>query len=91
MSAPPANYYKKMPLLDALESILRIRFSNCESAVLPGRGNEYNEYYLGLNYFIYGHKLKVQTGLQYVDMNDRPNDGGAWHGVSWTTGLRVSW
>lgn len=68
-----------------------IRFGAYESRVVSGRGNEYNELYLGANYYVYGHKLKVQTGLQWADMNDRANDGGAYSGVSWTTGLRVAW
>ena len=45
----------------------------------------------GANYFFYAHKLKVQSGLQWADMNDRANDGGAYSGVSWTTGLRIGW
>ena len=52
---------------------------------------EYNELYLGANYYFYGHRLKLQTGLQWADMKDRANDGGAYSGVSWTTGLRVGW
>ena len=46
---------------------------------------------LGANYYFYGHKLKLQTGVQFADMNDRANDGGEYSGVSWTTGLRVGW
>ena len=62
-----------------------------ESRVVSGRGDLYNEVYLGGNYYFYGHKLKLQSGLQYADMNDRANDGGAYSGVSWTTGVRVGW
>ena len=68
-----------------------IRLATYESRVMSGRGDEYNEVYLGANYYFYGHKLKLQTGVQFVDMNDRANDGGAFSGVSWTTGLRVGW
>lgn len=62
-----------------------------ENRVVPGRGDRYNELYLGANYYFYGQKLKVQTGLQFADMNDIANDGGTYSGVSWTTGLRASW
>jgi phosphate-selective porin OprO and OprP len=62
-----------------------------ENRTVPGRGDRYNEAYVGANYYFYGHKLKLQSGLQFGDMNDRANDGGAYSGVSWTTGLRVSW
>ena len=68
-----------------------IRLATYESRIVPGRGDEYTELYLGGNYYFYGHRLKVQTGLQFADMNDRANDGGEYSGVSWTTGLRVGW
>ena len=55
------------------------------------KGNEYNEAYIGLNYYVYGHKLKLQTGLDYAWMQDSKNDGGKFHGWTWTTGLRISW
>jgi phosphate-selective porin OprO and OprP len=68
-----------------------IRLATYESRIVPGRGDEYNELYLGGSYYFYGHRLKLQTGLQFADMNDSANDGGAYSGVSWTTGLRVGW
>ena len=68
-----------------------VRPTTYESRVVPGRGDEYNELYLGANYYFYGHKLKLQTGVQLADMNDRANDGGAYSGTSWVTGLRVGW
>ncbi len=69
-----------------------VRFARYESNPMSGaRGDEYQEAYLGLNYYLYGHKLKLQTGLQYVTMNDDANDGGEFDGLAWTTGLRISW
>ena len=68
-----------------------VRLATYESRVVPGRGDEYNELYLGANYYFYGHRLKLQSGVQFADMNDRANDGGAYSGVAWTTGLRVGW
>jgi phosphate-selective porin OprO/OprP len=68
-----------------------IRLATYENRVVPGRGDRYNEVYVGANYYFYGHRLKVQTGVQYAEMNDRANDGGSYAGVSWTTGLRVGW
>ena len=62
-----------------------------EVRVVPGRGDEYNEGYLGVNYYFYGHRLKLQSGVQFADMKDQANDGGAYHGTSWVTGLRVGW
>ena len=68
-----------------------VLLANYESRAVAGRGDRYNEGYIGANYYFYGHKLKLQSGLQFGDMNDSANDGGAYSGVSWTTGLRVSW
>lgn len=68
-----------------------VRLGTYENRLVSGRGDLYNELYLGANYFFYGHKLKLQSGVQYADMNDRANDGGTYAGVSWTTGVRVGW
>lgn len=68
-----------------------VRLARYESEVVSGRGDEYHEAYLGLNYYLYGHKLKLQTGINYADMKDNANDGGEYSGWGWTTGLRVSW
>ena len=53
-----------------------VRLATYESRVVRGRGDEYNELYLGANYYFYGHKLKLQSGVQFADMNDRAGDGG---------------
>jgi phosphate-selective porin OprO/OprP len=68
-----------------------VRLASYEDRVVFGRGDRYNEVYLGANYFFYGHQLKLQTAVQMAHMRDRANDGGAYSGVSWTTGLRVGW
>jgi phosphate-selective porin OprO/OprP len=68
-----------------------VRLATYESRLVSGRGDRYNELYLGANYFFYGHKLKLQSGLQFAEMNDRADDGGAYSGVSWTTGVRIGW
>jgi phosphate-selective porin OprO and OprP len=68
-----------------------VRLARYENVVVSGRGNEYQEIYGGLNYYVYQHKLKFQTGIQYADMQDRANDGGEYRGFSWVTGLRISW
>ena len=68
-----------------------IRLATYENKVVGGRGDRYNELYLGANYFFYAHKLKVQTGVQWGDMKDTAADGGAYSGVSWVSGLRVGW
>ncbi len=88
-------------ITDKLQAVLRythiesndpndVRFSRYETFATTGRGDKYDEYYAGLNYYVCGHRLKVQTGLTYTDMKDSANDGGEYHGWTWTTGLRLS-
>ena len=68
-----------------------VRFGRYEREIENRRGDDYREFYFGINHYWYDHKLKVQSGLQYADMSDRANDGGAYTGWSWTTGFRLSW
>jgi phosphate-selective porin OprO/OprP len=68
-----------------------ILLATYENRVVRGRGDRFNELYLGANYFFYGHKLKLQSGVQIADMRDQANDGGAYSGASWVTGLRIGW
>jgi phosphate-selective porin OprO/OprP len=62
-----------------------------ENRVVRGAGDQYNESYVGVNYYFYGHRLKLQSGVAFADMQDRANDGGAYSGTSWVTGLRLGW
>ncbi len=48
-------------------------------------GNTYFSTYLGLNYYIYGHKLKLMNGIEYSDMG-----GGTYDGYTLMSGLRFS-
>ena len=68
-----------------------IRLSRYEREVVSGRGDEYQEIYAGLNYFLYGHKLKLQAGVQYTVMEDETNSGGDYDGLQGVVGLRMSW
>jgi phosphate-selective porin OprO/OprP len=59
--------------------------------VTRGNGDEYRESYVGVNYYFYAHRLKLQSGVQFAAMKDAANDGGAYSGTAWTTGLRIGW
>lgn len=52
-------------------------------------GDQYHAGYLGLNYYLYGHKLKLMTGVEYAHMRDDADDGGEFDGWTWTTALRL--
>ena len=84
------QFVGRYTLLDSAEPH-GIRLATYEKAIVSGRGDRYDELYLGANYFFYGHKLKLQSGAQVADMDGSTGDGGSYSGVSWTTGLRVSW
>jgi phosphate-selective porin OprO/OprP len=68
-----------------------VRLGTYENAIVSGRGDRYNEAYAGANYYFYGHKLKLQSGLQFATMADAAADGGEYSGLGWTTGLRIGW
>ena len=96
MAMPFANINRKLQLVGRytfLQSDGRngVRLATYESRLVPGRGDRYNELYLGANYFFYAHKLKLQSGVQFADMRDGAADGGAYSGVAATAGLRVGW
>ena len=49
-----------------------------------------HDFYLGLNCFLYGHKLKWQTGVEYnLARNDSAGDD--YNGWGITSGFRLSW
>ena len=68
-----------------------VRLNRYESSVVSGRGDEYDEYFLGLNLFFYGHRLKWQNGVRYTRMEDQADDGGEYDGWGLISGLRVYW
>ena len=49
------------------------------------KGNTYTSAYVGLNYYLYGHKLKLMNGVEYSHMG-----GGDYDGYTFMSGLRFS-
>lgn len=69
-----------------------VRYSRYESKAFKARGDNYNEWYTGLNWYLYGQKFKFQTGIKYVNMNDSTGqNGGDYDGWDWITAFRMSW
>ena len=52
-----------------------------------GRGDSYNAFYGGLQYFIYGDKLKVLAGTEWAQLK---GNGEAYDGFTFLTGVRLS-
>ena len=76
-----------------LHSRRKRRFSGCHvtryERDLAGRGDEMQEYFVGINYFFYGHKLKWQNAIQYTEMDNLGTE--VYEGWGYTSGLRISW
>lgn len=54
-----------------------------------GRGENYHAFYLGLNYYLYGHKLKLMAGAEYHTMDNGNDAGGKFDGVTGVAGVRM--
>lgn len=52
-----------------------------------GVGSDYNAVYAGLNYYIYGHNLKLMTGVEYNSLTGGPQNFSGW---TYLAGLRAS-
>jgi phosphate-selective porin OprO/OprP len=65
-----------------------VRLNRYDTFVSTRRGDEYHEIYGGLNYYICGQRLKVQTGVSYVSLDDSSIKNGEYHAWQWTSGLR---
>lgn len=55
------------------------------SAASDSKGNTYFSAYAGVNYYIYGHKLKLMNGIEYSKLG-----GGNYDGYTFLSGLRMS-
>lgn len=54
-----------------------------------GRGETYNAFYVGTQYFLHGDKLKLLTGAEYADV-DGGGNGGNFDGWTYLAGVRLS-
>jgi phosphate-selective porin OprO/OprP len=60
-----------------------------EQAAGGGTGDNYNAGYGGLNYYFYGHKFKLMTGVEYSKLKGGTNAG--WDGWTVLAGVRINW
>jgi phosphate-selective porin OprO/OprP len=60
-----------------------------EEKVTEGDGDKYRALYAGLNYYLYGHKLKLMMGGEYARMDDDADDGGEYSGWTWFGAVRL--
>jgi len=86
---------------DPLQVVLRYQYATSsrdnglvlqrryEQKVTQGEGNNYQAVYTGLNYFLYGQKLKLMAGGEYAHMKDGADDGGKYSGWTWFGAVRL--
>ncbi len=60
-----------------------------EQKVTEGQGDRYQALYTGLNYYLYGDKLKLMAGGEYARMKDKADDGGEYSGWTWFGAIRL--
>jgi phosphate-selective porin OprO/OprP len=64
-----------------------VRPGRYENHIDSAKGDNYDEVFGGINWFIYGHDFKLQTGLKYTWMDAQKN----YRGWGWTTAVRIAW
>jgi phosphate-selective porin OprO/OprP len=88
------SYY----IAEGLQLVGRLQVATCsdpDDIQVPSRyerlaegdqkGNTYTSAYVGLNYYLYGHKLKLMNGVEYSTLG-----GGDYDGYTFMSGLRFS-
>jgi phosphate-selective porin OprO/OprP len=65
---------------------LSSRYDRRVDALAGDRGDDYQAWYVGLNYYIYGHKLKLMAGVEHTTLS-RPT--GRYSGLTAATSLRL--
>ena len=74
---------------DVNDLTLPSRYEGFAPSMGDKKGDAYMSTYLGLNYYIYGHKLKLMSGIEYSTL-DGNTGGGDYDGYTFMTGLRFS-
>ncbi len=74
--------------IESEEGNIRLNRYARGAGVVGGNGavDEAHEFYLGLNTYFYGHKVKWQNGVDYATTND-----DAYEGLGFTSAFRISW
>ena len=62
-----------------------------EKTVGAFTGDTYNAGYVGLNYYLYGQKLKLMAGMQYSDLKGGTSPNAGYSGWTSLVGLRMYW
>jgi phosphate-selective porin OprO/OprP len=74
---------------DANDLTLPSRYEGLAPSMGDKKGDSYMSTYLGLSYYIYGHKLKLMGGIEYSTLEGNTS-GGDYDGYTAMGGLRFS-
>jgi phosphate-selective porin OprO and OprP len=87
---------------DAFQAVLRYQFDisngdnglkvqqRYEQKVVPGgTGDHYHAVYAGINYLIYGHRLKLMNGVEYAVLRESAQNQDVFSGWTFLTGVRL--
>jgi phosphate-selective porin OprO/OprP len=50
-----------------------------------------HEFFAGINYYLYGHKLKWQNGVEYTTASNSGTNNHDYNGWGFTSAFRLSW
>lgn len=68
-----------------------VRLDRYENRTTRRRFDKAHEFFAGVNYYIYGHKLKWQNGVEYTTASNSGTNGNAYNGWGFTSAFRLSW
>ena len=72
---------------------LRPRYEQQAPELTDIRGDQYHSFYAGLNYYLYGNRVKLMTGLEFASMKDQSDVDISlenYRGFTWLTGINMS-
>ena len=73
--------------------VLRPRYEQIAPEVPNIYGDEYHSFYVGLNYLLYGERVKLMTGLEFASMKDHSSvdiSAENYRGWTWLSGINMS-
>lgn len=68
-----------------------VRLDRYESFLDSKRVDDVSEFFAGVNYYLCGHKLKWQNGVEYTTASDASGKGAQYDGWGYTSAFRMSW
>jgi len=68
-----------------------VRIDRYESSTTSNKFDVAHEFFAGINYYLYGHKLKWQNGVEYTTASNSGTNNHDYNGWGFTSAFRLSW